>query len=74
MGKRINYCWGIWLPGERRWASLPDRMRKPSPYNCDLNRGLIDVMHELIRKGLACELKRIPDRELKAMRFEHESK
>lgn len=63
-----RYGWGIWLPDAKAWAELPPRMHKPSPYNCDLNPGLIEVARALDEQGIACEIKRIPPRELSVMK------
>lgn len=61
-------CWGIWLRDEREWATLPPRLRKPSPFNSDLNDALVGVMRGLVAQGHEPELKRIDRQTLLAMR------
>lgn len=60
--------WGIWLKDEREWATLPPRLRKPSPHNTDLNDAIVGVMRKLVAQGHDPELKRIDRQTLLAMR------
>lgn len=69
--RKSQYCWGVWLTDLRQWMVLPARMQKPTPHNCDLNAGLIDVMRKAIADGHEPELKRIPEKQLKIIRAEY---
>ena len=65
-----KYNWGIWLPESRQWAQLPPRLRKPTPWNCDLIPALVGEMQQLESEGVACELKKITPRQLEAMKLD----
>jgi hypothetical protein len=71
MAKVAKFTWGIWLTDDREWATLPPRLRKPTPYNCNLVPELLTVLGRLADEGHKPEMKLIPNDQLLQMRKDH---
>ena len=68
MSKATRNTWGIWIADQREWASLPSRLCKPTPHNCNLVPALLPVLGQLADEGHKPELKLIPNDQLLQMR------
>jgi len=66
-----QYCWGIWIKDSREWATLPPRLCKPTPFNCNRVPALDDEAERLVREGHRAEVKEIDRQTLLAMRKEY---
>ena len=66
-----QFCYGIWLSDSREWATLPPRLRKPTPHNCDRVPALDQEAERLCREGRKAEVKEIDRQTLLAMRKEY---
>jgi hypothetical protein len=63
--KPSDKCFGVWLERDRKWATLPARMRRATDIATELHPAMV-AGEEMRLSGEACHVGVVPSREIEA--------